>query len=92
MPTVYLTTSISVGRFVETCLQMSSLRFLLQIPFLSIDRIQNWTFNMKTKLQRADLACFFKDIYLSDLLLFFPSLHAIFTQLLQLSCQNNQLP
>lgn len=35
---------------------------------------------------------FYKGIYLSDLLLFFPSFHAIFTQLLQLSCQNNQLP
>lgn len=51
MPTLYLTISISVGEgLLETCLQMDSLRLLAANSFfLSIHRIQNWTFYMKTR-------------------------------------------
>lgn len=93
MPTPCLAISISVERdfrnmFADGFLKIFATNsfFYLFIEFKIGPSIQK--LSCKEQTWRA----FYKGIYLSDLLLFFPSFCAIFTQLLQISCQNNQLP
>ena len=90
----------SVGEeLAEKCLQMDSLSLFAANSFFSFFLFLFTEFkigpqiSLPRKVTKDKLCRLCKSVSsMSDLLLFLPSFCAIFIQLLQISCQDNQLP